>query len=361
MKNQATLALDSFMSKYQHKFDAKPGYIDMRTMSKNYPDGVIPCDDLDALVEILIGPAPAKPNSIDPRTISNYTLQLIWAVLDDMGILTEIQRDMIPNHSKELEVDFDGKKISVILAMKDPVTGKICPFDGKHTRNQLRRQGWTVGPVFLLEAQGDLLKQPVEEQRKELMRQAGEAFLSINLTHKKPVGGYDAYIIKRDYGDADAVAIGNILYANNCKAVRIARDPGDISHYPFLWNSYELLDRGLNKGRYLDLALNFHISTWPLEQIYGATLIGLANFFYKCERARVTINKVFFDDQAQALKNTYKLSKFTHEGYKTAYINAHPYGSASDDLIVTCGFVHTYNKHVGKVKLYTPELQFGVK
>ena len=73
------------------------------------------------------------------------------------------------------------------------------------------------------------------------------------------------------------------------------------------------------------------------------------------------MNQQFFDDLGLALKNTYKLSKFTHEGYKKAYETAHPYGSAGDDLIVTCGFVHTYNKHVAKVALYTPELQFKVK
>ena len=198
------------------------------------------------------------------------------------------------------------------------------------------------------------------QARKDLMIVAGEAFLSINLTHKKGVAGYDQFIIKRDYGDADAVAISNILQANSTQAVKQSKDPGDISHYPTLWGAYELLDRSKNKGRYLDLALDFHRATWPLEVVYSSTLIGLANFFHKCERARVTINQQFFDDLAKAVK-PYKLSKFVHEGYKLAYEIAHPYGSAGDDLIVTCGFVHSYNKYIGTVTLYTPELQFKVK
>jgi hypothetical protein len=351
--------LDKFMSKYSHKFVAKRGFIDMRTMSKNYPSGVIPCNDLDALVDVLIGPAPVKANSIDPTTKDNYTLELSWELLDNMGILSAIQRDMIPNHIYEIEMDFDSKKISVILAMEDPVTGLICPFDGNHTRGALRRQGWTKAPVFVLRAPQDMIDADPYEARKYLMRIAGEAFLSINLTHKKGVSGYDQFIIKRDYGDPDAVAVSNILIANNTTPVRISKDAGNVSHYPNLWACYDLLDRSKAKGRYLDLALDFHRNTWPLEVVYGATLVGLANFFHKCERAKVTIDQQFFDDLKMSVK-PYKLSKFLHEGYKAAYYKANPYGSASDDLVVTCGFVHSYTKHINK-PTYTAELQFTVK
>ena len=361
MKTKTVSAVDKLLAKYKHKFEVKKKYIDMRTMAKNYSTGVIPCNDLDALVDALIGPAPVKPNSIDPTAQPNYTLDLSWELLDDMGILSEIQRDMIPQHIYEIEMDFDSKKISVILAMEDPVTGLICPFDGNHTRGTLRRQGWTKAPCFVLRAPQDMIDADPYEARKYLMRIAGEAFLSINLTHKKGVAGYDQFIIKRDYGDPDAVAIYNILLANNVQAVKQSKDPGDISHYPTLWGAYELLDRSKNKGRYLDLALDFHRATWPLEVVYSSTMIGLANFFHKCERARVTVDQQLFNDLGAALKKTYKLSKFTHEGYKDAYEIANPYGSAGDDLIVTCGFVHTYNKHVAKVTLYTPELQFKVK
>jgi len=361
MKTKTAQAVSKALSKFKYKFEVRKSFIDMRTMSKNYPSGVIPCTDLDMLVEALIGPAPIKKNSIDPTKQKDYTLELSWEPLDLMGILSAIQRDMIPSHVYNLEIDFDPKKISVILAMEDPVTKMICPFDGNHTRGLLRRQGWSKVPCFVLRAPADMIKKDPMEARKYLMRVAGEAFLSINLTHKKGVGGYDQFIIKRDYGDPESVDIANILKAHNSQAVRIARDPGDISHYPFMRAAYDLLDRNKNKGRYFDLALDFHRSTWPLEQIYGATLIGLANFFHKCERAKVVIDQGFLDDLAKALKTTYRLSKFTHDGYKADYEKAHVYGSAGDELIVTCGFVHTYNKHVGKVSLYTPEIQFKVK
>jgi len=357
-------ALTRLMSKYTVQFDAKPGYIDMRKMSQNYKSthGVIPWSDIEDLNNAIIGPAPAKANTVDPRNNTDYTLELGWELLSSFGILTEIQRDMIPAHVYDIELaPFDGKKISVILAMEDPVTGMICPFDGHHTGRAISRQGWKYAPCFVLRAPKDMIQSNPLEARKYLMRIAGEAFLSINLTHKKGVGGYDAFIIKVNFGDPDAVAVNNILMSNNSQAVRIAKDPGDISHYPNLWGSYELLDKTKNKGRYLDLALDFHRATWPLEQIYGATMIGLANFFHKCEKHKVTVDQQFFDDLGQALKDSYKLSKFTHEGYKEAYEKANKYGSAGDDLIVTCGFVHTYNTHVGKVTLYTPELQFKVK
>jgi hypothetical protein len=359
VKNPAALA--KLIAKYKVKFDAKPGYIDMRTMSKNYSTGVIPWQDIEDINTAIIGTAPAKPNSVNPREQKGYTLELGWELMSSFGILTEIQRDLIPSHIYEIELDFDGKKISVILAMEDPVTGLICPFDGHHTARAISRQGWTHAPCFVLRAPKEMIDKDPMEARKYLMRIAGEAFLSINLTHKKGVGGYDQFIIKRDYGDPDAVAISNILIANNAKAVRIAKDPGNISHYPYMWASYDIRDKHLNKGTYLDLALLFHRATWPAEQIYGATLVGLAHFFHKCDKHKVTLDKTFMDDLAQALKDSYKLSKFTHEGYKAAYIKDNEYGSSSDELIVTCGLVHTYNKRVGKVNLYTPELQFRVK
>lgn len=358
-----TALLTKTLAKYSTKFEAKRSFIDMRTMSKNFPGtfGVIPWSKLEELNELIIGPPPVK-NKFDPRQLNQYTLELGWEPIMNFGILTEIQRDLIPAHIYDIEVSFDSKKISVVLAMEDPVTGMICPFDGHHTARVLSRQGWTHAPCFVLRATPEMIKEDPLEARKHLMRIAGEAFLSINLTHKKGVGGYDKFIIMRDYGDPEAIDIANILKDNKAKAVRIARDPGDISHYPFLWGAYDLRERNFgSKGRYLDMSLEFHNKTWPMEQIYGATLIGLANFFHKCERFKIVIDKSFADDLSKALKNTYKLSKFTHLGYKADYERAHPYGSASDEMIVTCGFVHTYNKHVGKVSLYTPELQFGVK
>ncbi len=354
-------ALSRVLSKYQVPFQANPSFIDMREMSKNYASGVIPWSDINDLLDVMLGPPPAKRNSIDPTADPDYTVSLEWRTFSSFGILSQIQRDMIPNHVYNIELNFDSKKISVILAMEDPVTGLVCPFDGHHTARELDRQGWSKAPVAILRAPEDMIKRDPYQARAYLMRVAGEAFLSINLTLKKPVAGYDQFTIKVSFGDPDAVAIDNILSSNSSQAKRIAKNPGDISHFPFLWGSYNLQDANFNKSRYLDMALKFHRMTWPNEQVYGATLIGLANFFHKCEKANVPINQHFVTDLGMALKKSYRLSKFTHEGYKKAYETAHPYGSAGDELIVTCGFVHTYNKHVGNVKLYTPELQFQVK
>lgn len=360
MNTQTAKRLARHLAQFQHPFEVKPGFIDMRGMSKNYATGVIPWKDLSDILDIVIGPAPVAPATVNPREQEDYTIDMCWTPFNNMGIIAPIQRDMIPTHVYGLEVDFDGRKISVVLAMEDPVTGLVCPFDGHHTSRELYRQGWDSCPTAILRAPKSMIEDNPQKAREYLMRVAGEAFLSINLTHKKPVGGFDKFIIMRDYGDPEAVEIDNILNQNNCQAVRIARDPGDISHYPFTWAAYKL-ERDFTKGVYLEKALAFHRYCWPAEQVYGATLIGLANFFHKCEKSNVKIDKEFVDDLVQALQSTYRLSKFTHQGYKDAYEAAHPFGSASDEVIVTCGFVHTYNQHVGKVKLYRPELQFGVK
>lgn len=358
---QASRALTKKMSKYSVPFNVSKGYIDMRTMSKNYSSNVIPWQDINDLLDIVIGAPAVQRGSVDPTVDPDYTVHLDWIMMAKFGILSEIQRDMIPEHVYEIDIDFDGKKISVVLAMEDPVTGLICPFDGHHTLRVLDRQGWDRAPVAVLKAPKEMIDKDPYEARKYLMRIAGEAFLSINLTHKKGVGGYDQFIIKRDYGDPETIAVDNLLKSHSCKPVKIAKHQKEISHYNFLWKAWALQDSTLEKGKYLDLALKFHTELWPIEQVYGATLIGLAMFFHKCEKHKVEINQEFFEDLKTALKTSYKLSKFTHEGYKAAYLKANDYGSASDELIVTCGIVHSYNKHVGKVNLYTPELTFKVK
>jgi hypothetical protein len=358
---QASRALAKKMSKYTVPFNVTKGYIDMRTMSQNFPSKVIPWQDINDLLDIVIGAPTVKRCSIDPTADPNYTVHLEWVPMALFGILSEIQRDMIPEHVYEIDIDFDGKKISVVLAMEDPVTGLICPFDGHHTLRVLDRQGWDRAPVAVLRAPKEMTEQDPVEARKYLMRIAGEAFLSINLTHKKGVRGYDQFIIKRDYGDPETIAVDNLLKAYGCRPVKIAKHQKELSHYNFLWKAWALQDSTFEKGRYLDLALKFHTESWPAEQVYGATLIGLAMLFQKCEKHKVKIDTEFFEDLKSALKNSYKLSKFTHEGYKLAYLKSNEYGSASDELIVTCGLVHSYNKHVGKIVLYTPELTFKVK
>jgi hypothetical protein len=358
---QASRALAKQMSNYAVPFNVSKGYIDMRTMSQNYPSKVIPWQDINNLLDIVIGAPAVKRCSVDPTADPNYTVHLEWVTMSRFGILSEIQRDMIPEHVYEIDIDFDGKKISVVLAMEDPVTGLICPFDGHHTLRVLDRQGWDRAPVAILRAPKEMIEQDSQEARKYLMRVAGEAFLSINLTHKKGVGGYDQFIIKRDYGDPETIAVDNLLKSYNCRPVKIAKHQKEISHYNFLWKAWELQDSNLDKGKYLNLALKFHTELWPAEQVYGATMIGLALFFYKCEKHKVKIDKEFFEDLKTALKKSYKLSKFTHDGYKKAYEAAYEYGTAGDELVVTCGIVHSYNKHVGKVSLYTPELNFKVK
>lgn len=365
MKHATTQKLNRLLSTYSIPFEVKKGYIDMRTMAENYADGVIPFKDISDILDVMYG-AGVTPGSVDTSkgfTDANTKMELKWIPPEDFGILPKIQRDMIPDHYWSIVQDFDPHNISVILAIKDPVTGLTCPYDTHHTSRVLYYKGWSHLPTMVLSLTDDALAdyETLDKARADLQLIAGRAFLNINLTHKKPVSGYDKFVIMRDYGEPDALEIENTLVANNAKAVRIAKNAGEISHYPNLWKAFELQDSHFTSGRYLDMALKFHQMTWPAEQVYGATLIGLAIFFHKCERAKVKLDKTFMDDLSTALKKSYRLSKFTHEGYKEEFEKANPYGSASDDLKVASGLVHTYNKHVGKQPLYTPELQFSVK
>jgi hypothetical protein len=83
------------------------------------------------------------------------------------------------------------------------------------------------------------------------------------------------------------------------------------------------------------------------------TAYKLFDFFANCEY----FEKDFKYDEVLA----FTVEDIKKPDYKKAYEAAYEYGTAGDELVVTCGIVHSYNKHVGKVSLYTPELNFKVK
>jgi hypothetical protein len=291
--------ISTFLSNYKIRFDMEDAAIDLRTMSRNYPNGIIPNKDIGDAINAVLGPSAIPRCSIDPRMLR--VPQFAWAPMDDVGIDPRFQRDVAPNHVEKIEVDFQPDMIIVPCAIKDPKTGKYLLWDGHHTTRVCERMGWTHIPVWYTEADIDDEHSLIEAE-KILILKAGRSFLTINKKNKRPVSNYDAHMISVECGEAEAVTIQNIVDANNCQVRRASNKAGDISHIEHLYGSYELKQTSSGiPGIYLARSLKFHRDTWPKEEVRGIMMLAMARLFQQTELQTGKLLPPAFDTEFGAI------------------------------------------------------------
>jgi hypothetical protein len=350
----------AFQSQYKIKFDMTDKAIDLRNMSKNYADSIIPSADITAAVDAVLGPAPVKRASIDPRKLNMPIPKFAWVHIDDVAVHTLFQRDISPKHCQSIEPIFQSDTIIVPCAVKDPITGKYLLWDGNHTRQVCERQGWSHIPVWYTEA--DVSNQHSLQQAREiLVQQAGQKFLIINKTGKRDVDLYDEHMISVGCGMPDAVAIQNLLKANNCHPRRAGIRPGDVTHFSNLYAAYDI-PRGDIKGVYLSRSLKFHRSTWPKEKVQGVMLLAMARLYALTEMQTGAILPNSFDQDLGALLTKHiGTSEKVHLRLQQAFekhIGARSNAGVNIPMVVTSGLITLYNQNIAKQKLAQPDPVF---
>jgi len=351
--------IKAFLSNYSVQFDVEDAAIDLRTMARNYNNGIIPNKDIGDAVSAVLGPSAIPRCSIDPRNLG--VPQFAWAPMDDVGVDPRFQRDVAPNHVEKIEVDFQPDMIIVPCAIKDPKTGKYLLWDGHHTTRVCERMGWTHIPVWYTEAEIDD-EHSITEAEKILILKAGRSFLTINKKNKRPVSNYDAHMISVECGESEAVTVQRIVDANNCQVKRASTKAGDISHIEHLYGSYDLVQASSGiKGIYLARSLKFHRDTWPKEEVRGIMMLAMARLYQQTELQTGKMLPSTFDTEfGNILKKVYGQSEKVHTRLKEQFedhfgsLGAHP-------VVVTSGLVLTYMKHGSKHKLSQPEASYPVK
>lgn len=348
-----------FLQKYQHTFDMKDDAIDLRAMSRNFDNGIIPSKDVTDAVNAVLGAPPMPRKSIDPRTLKVPKFE--WVDIDDVAIDPRFQRDIAPNHVAKIEADFQADMIIVPCAIKDSVSGKFLLWDGNHTRETCERQGWSHIPIWYTEA--DINDQySLDEATKVLILHAGRSFLTINKKNKRQVSRYDEHMISVECGEPEAVLVQNIVNANNCTIKRASTKSGDISHIEHLYGAYDLTQTSSGiKGIYLARALNFHRATWPKEEVRGIMMLAMARLYHQTELQTSNLLPADFDlEFGNILKQVYGMSEKVHISLKEQFENH--FGSlAAHPVVVTSGLVQTYLKHgANGHKLAAPESSFPV-
>lgn len=357
--------IQAVLAQYQHKFDVEDTAIDLREMARNYAatNGVIPNADIGAVVNAVLGAPPMPRLTVDPRRLP--VPKFAWVAMDDLGIDPRFQRDVAPNHVAKIEVLFKSDVIIVPCAIKDPISGKFLLWDGHHTTRVCERQGWTHMPVWYTEAEVDDTHS-VAEATQILILHAGNSFLTINKTGKRPVSPYDEHMIRVECGDAEAVTVQSILTATNCQVKRASTKPGDISHVTHLYGAYNLVQASSGiRGIYLSRALNFHRTTWPKEEIRPIVMLAMARLYQQTElQTGILLPPAFDLEMGTILKKLYGFADAVHDetsGLKAQYI-AHFGSIAGHPEVVTAGLVLTYLKHgKGGFKLSQPESTYPVK
>lgn len=355
--------IKNFLTKFEVPFEMEDSAIDLRTMSQNYKNGIIPSKDITEAVEAVLGASPLPRGSVDPRQLN--IPQFTWAPIDDIGIDPRFQRDIAPNHVSKIEADFQSDMIIVPCAVKDPVSGKFLLWDGNHTRQTCERMGWSHVPIWYTEAQIDD-EHSLEEAIKILVLHAGRSFLTINKKNKRPVGRYDEHMVSVECGEPESIIVQNICDANNVYIRKTSKKAGDISHIEHLYGAYGLVQASSGiKGIYLARALKFHRDTWPKEEIRPIVMLGMARLYQQTEVQTGTMLPQEFDiELGNILRKKYGPAEAVHDehtGFKAQYISH--FGSlAGHPEVVTSGLILTYLKHgKGGFKLAQPESSYPVK
>ena len=130
-------ATRKYMDGFKIKFSMQKDAIDLRTMSLNYPNNIIPLEDISKALSVVLGTSAITPiaHDYDPgngikididhtiMTTEPYPAYLSW---DDLYLWTNFQRDIAPNHVNKISRTFRNQTAQALNVIK--ITIKLFPL-----------------------------------------------------------------------------------------------------------------------------------------------------------------------------------------------------------------------------------------
>lgn len=351
----------NWLNNFSHKFEVEKTAIDLRDMVNNYPDGYIPIVDIADGIEVVIGSPKYVRRSIDPRNLPGVP-KFAWITIDEAVVDPRFQRDVAPGHIRNIEHHIDSRMILVPCAVKMNRNGKdvYCIWDGGHTVQLLIRQGFTHVPVWYTDVT-DLTEEEMKDAVNAMISLAGRSFLAINKTFKRPVGGYDEFMILFETHDIDTLKIFNILTSHQCQPYRYKRFAGDVTHFEALWESYDLQNASGIKGIYLARALAFHRKNWPKAAIEAEIMRPMSMLYQMCDLELGKMPSASFDDDlAHYLIKRFGSAEAVQEGIKLSYQNTFPNGRDNMPIQVVSGLLNIYATHINKEPVAIAPVRWNV-
>ncbi len=379
-------ATANFVKGYKIPFEMKDDAIDLREMAKNYPNEIIPLEDIHQGILAVIGPkyantsAPYDPSGGATITYPNDTIspRFTYVGWEDMYLWTIFQRDVAPNHVEKIFKGFNPTCIIVPCAIKITLKdGKTiyCIWDGHHTVQVCKLKGYTKYPVWFI----DIDHIPVseienagfgstdDERIKYGVWLAGTNMRNINGKMKRALSPYDDFMIGVETRDQQYVSMMNILRKNNCVPKRHATCAGAFTQIKSGIECYELADAYGTRGQYWDRALKFHRDVWPEAELTLEVFRPLSMLYHRAAIEGLSLTADFDKDLADLLTTKYGDPESVQEEIKESYWTAyHTQGSLTGNIPehdkerVLAGIINLYKQSGGSVILPSPSCQWRV-
>lgn len=382
-------AINAFVKSYKVPFEMKDDAIDLREMCKNYPNEIIPLEDIHKAIVTVIGPkynvlkAPYDPSGGAVIHYPNPSVSPRFGYIEWIeGYLWPIfQRDVAPNHVEKIDKDFDSTAVIVPCAIKITLTegelkGKTiyCIWDGHHTMQVCRLEGYTKFPVWYIDVDhvsNEMLEDAGfgltdEERIKYGAFVAGTNMRRINGKNKRPLSAYDDFLIGVETRDAQYVSMMNILKKHKCVPKRHATMAGAFTQIKSGIECYELSDSNSVKGTYWDRALKFHRANWPAAPLTLEIFRPLSYLYQRAAIEGFTLNAAFDTELAAMLIAKWGDADSVQQCIKDSFWKAYTNGKVKGQIPehdkdrVLNGLINFYTQNGGKVMLPSPTCQWKV-
>ncbi len=301
-------SLQNFMQKFKHQFTLQGSHIDIKDMSQNYPNGMIPLVDIAQAVDAVVGPWQGRINQY--QGIQNLPVK--FEMIDIFEIFTHpaFNRDTSPNHCVKIEEDWLDQFATPNIGVKLPKKygGQVMTADSTHTGTNRVRMGSTKIPFWVCEIpdQGDFQK-----TFDAALLMAGHLFLAINVRNKRGVDIFDQHNIKAATGIYPAPQINYII--SKVPPVIIKRASVKIPYAIHNLNEVQLtfdLDSHTQKpGRLLEKSLQWMVRNFKHQSIDGCLQTSFAIFTDANESANIRHTDIELDHLATELINRYQTSR----------------------------------------------------
>ena len=362
-----------YLEQFRYKFDVTPKAIDLRTMSKNYPNGIIPCEDIHQGIKTQLGHLPDSV-PIDPyvNKIMNHeddemATHFTYIDWESLYLCPLFQRDVAPNHVRKIYLDFEPTAVLTACAIKITVGDKVYMilWDGHHTVQTCRLKGYTKFPVSYVDIdkvpEETMIKAGFDFRWQYAVWLAGSNMIKINSKNKRKLHSYDEFMIKLETKDADTVRIKAIFDKNTCVPKRHDNQPGAVTALKVSEDMFKLgstsKDYELVKGSFLDRSLAFHRSVWPKSPIELEIFRPMSLLYHRAWGSGITLDASFDDDMGKLLKETYGDPRTCQMKLKESFYNALHNGNGNGDSPtvdqerVYCGLISLWNGRFSNVNI----------
>ena len=355
--------INQYVSKFDVSFEMKDDAIDTRTMADNYENGIIPLSDIAEAIDIVLGPnkRPKDRDPFDPRT---GVVKFTYVVWEELYLWPRFQRDVAPNHLYKIEQDFDNTCVIVPTAIK--IDDKYMLWDGHHTAQAMKRQNYTMFPVWYIDTNlinDDEIPEEFPSKVEYGVWLAGQNMIRINSRNKRKLHAYDEFMILLETKDSATVKMHNILQSAGFTPKRNANTNNAFSQIKSGQTIFAMKDDYGKEGRYFKRALTFHKRTWDLAPAELEIWRPMALLYAEAENEGFTLDEEFDIELGKLFIRLYGDPNTAQQSLKDTYHNQlHTKGFREprdhDQWRVYDAIINLYNKHIKRIQLPTAQCRW---